>query len=370
MRLVLNTFVAGRIFFVALMGVSGCATSPARLSSPVHASDDWRHLERQTGSLQVTLPDTQVAEIGFELTKPRRETDSSTWIVLVPGSGAPSRKGEQNGDGLRAYAADVEVYAHWARALATAGFPVFAFDKRNCHPRHHSLCRANPTHDVDREGPDALFRDVDAACAWIRAENGDRTKLVLMSHGQGLSPILRSDCVKKASGLVALSPIPRRIDHVLVHAMEHRQKNAQQEFQATQDPPKKERLQATATSLRNQAATLRETFDAMERDHFAPDARIRGATLAYWRAWIHQTAHTRDQVKSLKIPTLMLLGKDDQQFGPEDQTLIRRFSRLPATLVQEIPGADHHLLDREKLSQRAANAVIRWLRQNHENPDA
>ena len=327
-------------------------------------------LERSAGVLHVNLPDGQAAEIGYEVLKARHRTKESPWVVLVPGSGAPSRRGEQSGDGVISYSAEVHVHTQWASALAGAGYPVFAFDKRTCHPRHRPLCRANPSTDMDREGPGALARDVDAACAWIRAQQGANTKVILFAHGQGLSPVLQSACARDAAGLVGLSPIPRRIDRVLVHALEHRQERMEQEAEITQNAERRAQLETVSAGLRNQAATLHETFVSMNRGDFAPDARIRGSTLAYWRGWIRDTAQAQSRIKSLRIPKLFLLGAEDRQYGPEDQTLIRRFSRLPATSVQEVPGADHHLLQDEKLSSYAVNAVLHWLLQREDAPDA
>lgn len=363
-------FCTSTLLASALVGVSGCASAPNWLQSSARVLDGRRHLTQTDGVLRVELPDDQTAEIGYEIIRARDDTKPTPWVVLVPGSGAPSRKGEQNGDGIQRYSAEVEVYAQWAHVLARAGHPVFAFDKRNCHPRHRSQCHANPTHDIDQEGPSALARDLDAACDWIRAQHGADAKLILMTHGQGLGPVLRSECVKQAEAVVALAPIPRRIDRVLVHAIAHRQTSGQHEAETAQSVHQKDKLASSAAALRNQAATLQETFLSMERGDFASDARVRGATLSYWRAWIDETAQTRDQLKSLKIPKLLLLGMKDQQYGPDDQTLIRRLGHLPATHVQEIPGADHHLLEGEKLSQQAAKVLIRWLQQQVNGSDA
>lgn len=352
----------GAALFAWLLGL-GCASLervPQHLAS---SWSDWRDLEQKSGWLQVHLPDHNVAEIGFETVQNRRSDAKAPWVVLVPGAGAPSRKGEQNGDGVRKYGAAVETHRAWARALAEAGFRVFSFDKRTCHPSQNPLCRANPTTDLDEEGPSALSRDVDAACAWLRTQQNPQARVVFMTHGQGLSPVLHSQCAESAKALVALAPIPRGIDRVMVHALEHRQKVHLEHAAQLREGAKKAQHAAAAAKLHNQAGSLQEMFVSMERGDFAANARIRGATLAYWRAWVRQTKQTQKDLKALKIPKLLLLGENDSQFGSEDQERIRRLAQLPSTDVREIPGADHHLLAQEQLTTAAAEAVIQWLRQ-------
>lgn len=350
--------------------VGGCAARRPVATFVPPSLGEWHEFAEESGSWRVPLPAENSAEIGFSTLQRTNHDSDAPWVLLVPGGGAPSRWGEQNGDGVHPYASTVEVYRAWARALASAGFRVLSYDKRTCHPSQNPLCRANPTGDLDAEGPSALARDVDAACAWLRAKSGEPSRLVLMTHSQGLVPVLRSRCAAQADALVMLAPIPRRIDHVMVHALEHRRHLQLQRAAHTKEREKKERLEVSAAKLRNQAGSVQAMFASMEQGNFAAEARVQGATLGFWRGWLQQTEQTQRQLQALKIPILVLLGSEDGQFGPDDRDRILRFGKLPHGLGREIPAADHHFLQQEKLSAQAVDTVTQWLHEKLGPPSA
>ena len=149
-------------------------------------------------------------------------------VVIVPGGGDVGKDGTRKGDGVVVYKVPVDTSVVWGRALAERGAIVFTYDKRTCGPNDVESCKKNPQSDLDAEGPVALAKDVDAACAAAKAAAGDAFdgRLILWAHGQAAQVALSSSCANDAAALVLLSPVPRAIDAVLVDALADRQRAA------------------------------------------------------------------------------------------------------------------------------------------------
>lgn len=342
----------------ALAATAGC---PQRAR---HAGADEPELPGLTverRALEVTLPSGEVAEVGADLVRPTHRSGAVPALVFVPGGGRVSRLGTQPGDGARNYARPVPVTARWVRAVVEAGYLALTFDKRTCAPNDDERCRKNPVSDLDEEGPQALARDVDAACAQLQREEGFDGRVVLFAHGQGVAPTLLSSCAQQAAAVVLVAPIPRGVDEVMVEALRYRERALRKEAKQKAKQPVAEALLQRANQLKNEAASYEAMFASMNNGAFAEDARVRGATLAFWRAWVALTQKTPELLAGVKAPRIVLLGKSDLQYGPKDRRAIRAFAELEGVEVLELDGADHHLLTEEQLEDSTRTALLEAL---------
>ena len=340
------------------MAALACKTfslRPSSSSSPGGLPPSNVTAEERT--IDVPLEDGTTAHLGATLIRAVSLFASGPTVVLVPGAGDVSRNGTRPGDGVVKYDAPVDVTLRWAEALARDGKRVLIFDKRTCGPKDNHLCTKNVTTDVDTNGPVALARDVDAACAAARREPGFDGRLVLWAHGQAVDVALSSSCAKEATALVLAAPIPRGIDLVLTAALKERASARQAAAKAEKDPARKAQLESEALALKNQAATREAGFTSMKAGKFAPTARVDGATLGYWTGWMKLTAATSDLLAQTPRPKLIVVGADDVQYGKKDHALIAELATSTGARLLEVPNADHHLLEAGALSDAVATSV-------------
>lgn len=292
------------------------------------------------------------AELGALLVRPSEGKGPT--LLVVPGGSDISRNGTRTGDGVGLYPKPVDVGLAWAEAFATRGAHVLLWDKRTCGPNDDPICRKNPQDDVDAQGPAALAKDVDAACALARSEPGYNGQLVLFAHGQATQVALSSTCAKDATALVLLAPIPRAIDEVIVAGLKERTDDVEKKAKSEKDPATKQALLDQANQLKNLAGTREAEFASIKKDRFAPTARVNGATLAFWKGWMEVTGKTAALVDDIKTPKIVVLGGKDLQYGEKDRVRIRALA--PDAFV-EIEDADHHLLTHGALAPTTVDAV-------------
>jgi hypothetical protein len=263
-------------------------------------------------------------------------------VVVVPGGGDVSKAGTRKGDGVVVYDAPVDTGVAWSRALGLRGATVLTYDKRTCGPNDDATCHKNPQQDLDEQGPVALAKDVDAACAVAKAQPAFDGRLILWAHGQAAQVALSSTCAREAAAIVLLSPVPRPIDAVLVDALVDRQKTAEHDKNTDE-----------AVKLRNYAGTRAAEFAAMKKGKFAKDARVGGATTAFWLGWIDLTTDTPALLEPVKDKVVVVVGNGDLQLSAADREAARR---LPARQVVVV-DADHHLLTDGNLDDGVVKAV-------------
>jgi alpha-beta hydrolase superfamily lysophospholipase len=272
-------------------------------------------------------------------------------VVMVPGASDISRVGLRAGDGVNTYGRPVAVHMAWAEALAQRGAQVLLYDKRTCGPNDDPQCTKNPQSDIDKEGPLALAKDVDAACALLRAE---AAQIVLWAHGQGTQVALSSACASSAAAIVLVAPIPRAVDEVMVAALRERVKEAEAAAKSEADAAKKQALLDEAHQLRNLAGTKEAEFASMKAGRFAPTARVSGATLAFWKGWMELTGKTAALAESVPAKKIVVLGALDQQYGGADK---KRIAALATAGFLDVAGADHHLLTEGALAKSTVDLV-------------
>lgn len=302
--------------------------------------------------ITVPVSDGVTATLGATLTRPKDGRGPA--ILIVPGGGDVSRKGTRPGDGVDVYRSPVDVSTAWAESFARRGALVLAWDKRTCGPNDDALCNKNPQDDIDTSGPAALAKDIDAACALVRAEPAFDGRVVLFAHGQAGQVALSSGCARDAAALVLVAPIPRGVDEVIVAGIKDRARRTERQATGEQDEAAKEALLDKAGQLKSLASTRDAEFASMKAGRFAPTARVGGATLAFWKGWIELTAKTAALVDATGARKIVVLGEGDLQYGDKDRMRIKALA--PDAFI-EVVGADHHLLTVGKLSPATVDLV-------------
>lgn len=361
MRLVVlrRVLLLSLVTLLSLALLSGCtrrgqrrllgATSPAN-APPVLVEDLTLTVPLVDRGPDGSIPeDAPTATLGAALYALDDGSARRPAIVFVPGGGNLSRSGTQRGDGARLYMAPVEVTDAWASAFAERGYLALAYDKRTCTPRDDERCRANPTADLDRLGPVALAKDIDAACALVAEDERFDGRLVLFAHGQAAAVALASTCAERASAVVLVAPIPRRVDQVMVESLAHREQVLRQEAKRKKGTREAEELLEQAARLKNAAGSRAALFESMQKGQFADDARVEGATIAFWQGWLALTEGAEARLRGAKAPRVVIVGAGDTQYAPKDRARILKAGELPGVWALEIEGADHHLLVDERL---------------------
>ncbi len=273
-------------------------------------------------------------------------------VVIVPGGGDASKEGLRKGDGVIAYDKPIDTGTAWSESLARRGALVLTYDKRTCGPNDVATCQKNPQKDLDEQGPVALARDVDAACALARQQPGFDGRLILWAHGQAAQVALSSSCANDAAAIVLLSPVPRGIDDVLVAAIADRQKQAAQQAK-TASAADKNALVEQSIALKNLVGTKSAEFSSMKGGKFAKDARVGGATVAFWLGWIALTEKTAALLQTHKDKVVVVVGRGDTQLSAKDREAAQQ---LPAKRVVAV-DADHHLLKNGALDEAVVKQI-------------
>ena len=120
-------------------------------------------------------------------------------------------------------------------------------------------------------------------------------------------------------------------------------------------------LAKEANQLKTIAASPEATFRSMRNKKFSEEARVHGATIAFWQKWIELTASTARRFSEKRTPALVVVGTWDLQFAPDDKERIRALVQAGDELI-EVEHADHHLLLRDVLHASTSEQVLTALR--------
>ena len=283
-------------------------------------------------------------------------------VLFVPGSGNPSHLGTQKGNGLDTYTKPVNVSELWAEALAAEGFSSFTYDKRTCQPVHGSGCHENPIGDIYEEGPVALTKDVDAACSYLQQQLViPNRNIILWTHGQGGQVVMASECGRNAALNVITSPITERVDRVLVRSLHHQSVVLRRQ---AEDAPEArvESLNARARNIANRAASFEATFLSLESDRFIEGAKFLGVPLSFWFGWRKLTEDIDLQMAKHQGQLIVLSGENDSSLAAEDIRNLRRFNKQRNIQVVFVPAADHHFVQKNKISSQTSHMVIQAIK--------
>lgn len=341
-----------------LTSTAGCKTV-TRVFSGDRAAPEAYAVE--TIEVDVTDADGErLAQLGADYYRAQLDPQRTT-VVMVPGAGRVSRKGERSGNGSREYDAPIAFTERFAIAFASAGLNVLAYDKRTCTSADNPLCNNNDRSDIDQEGPAAMAKDVDAACA-VPEQNGDA--VVLFAHGQAAQTALTSSCAKRAAAVVLIAPMPAAVDKVIVRGLSRRatllRKWGDKEAKAAATKSTGEKKIEEALALQNKAADLADTFKLLRAKKFPADARVLGAQPSFWTAWMELTENTTALLASVPAPIIVVLGQWDSQYAPADKRKIEAMATTPADFIV-IEKGDHYLMVDREDEPSARSAVIEQL---------
>ena len=288
-------------------------------------------------------------------------------VLMVPGAGNSTFLGRQKSNGAHTYSKPLNITQMWAHELADAGFSSFSYNKRTCRAGQDHLCRNNAVRDIYKNGPIALAEDVDAACRMLRRDLGiPSEKIILWTHGQGGQVVLSSECGRRAKVVLITSPMTDRVDLVLVRTLHHRASLLRAEA-ATALGVKQKSLREKARNISNRAESFKATFLSIESDRFIDTASFLGVPLTFWYGWRKSTEDIDLQLAKQQGQVVLFQGENDTNYSDEDQRNLLRFGKIRNVKLVQIPGADHYLIEQNKISASASHLAIEALMQAWEN---
>ena len=266
-------------------------------------------------TIPLALPDGD-GILNADVFRPEKKALPKTLIIIVPGSGNVSRKGEAAGDGVDTYPEVIEVSTLWAKALADRGYFVVTYDKRTCTKKVSTSCQNNSQKDLESEGISALARDLDQVYQFIRGKlsmTDDKVRLVLLTTTQGAQVVSLSESAKEASGVVLLSPIIGSLEEMWVGGLSRAHESAH-------DFNRKNRLA-------NQKESMKGFFTSFNAGRFPDSANIRGASAQFWRTWMDASAKTVERLLKNARPTLSIFSSKDVFSPPRMIEDLKKTSR-------------------------------------------
>lgn len=342
-------------FLVALVDCfSGCV-GPARLkeSKPVYEQPE-PHKEKIKPEfhqkIETTIPINHSGndgELNADIFRPLKMIAPKTLVIMVPGSGNVSRKGEVTGDGINSYEQALDVNLSWATALADHGFFVLSYDKRTCTNRINSLCRANAQKDIDEEGIIALARDLDQTFQFARKKlQSDSVRMVLLSTTQGAQTIALSEGAKKASGVVLLSPIIGDLETMWINGLAHAVKVA--------SPSQKMRLM-------NQKESMADFFKSLKAGQFPESSIIRGASVKFWQSWIEASNSTLAALKKNNRPALLMFSSQDSFAADMVPATKKQLKPANKIFIKMFTNTDRNFIAKDGVPKEALKEVLAFI---------
>lgn len=304
-----------------------------------------RH-ERMDLAIPLTLL-TGSFEINAEIFRPEKMIKPKTLVIMVPGSGNVSRRGETNTDGITTFKTPIDINYKWAEALADQGLFVLAYDKRTCNSKINPLCRDLWHKDIDEEGITALASDLDQVCNFAGSQMDEGGRVILMGSTQAAQIISLSNCLKKANALVLLSPIVGELDKLWINGLQNASLHAK--------------------SDRNQLANRKESMEAffisLKKGDFPAGANIKGASLKFWQSFMAQSPKTLPKILESKKPSLMLFSaKDFFSANPLMQKIksdAKNHGQFKLSLIED---SGRNLADEQGVSKEALRQITTFIK--------
>lgn len=304
--------------------------------------------------ISVTIPITHFggeATLNADIYRPNKKIEPKTLVIIVPGSGNVSRRGEVSGDGIDSYEQPIDMTASWAFALSEKGMFVLAYDKRTCNARASSMCLTNDQKDIDSDGIVALAHDLDQVYAYARDKfNADEkgARIVLMSTTQGAQTISLSTSAKEANGIVLLSPIAGDLQTMWVDGLSSAAEKAH------------------GITKRNRLLNLRESmfafFEQLKKGAFPETSIIRGASAKFWLSWMESSKNTFSRLLENQRPTFLLFSDADKFSGPSlAKSLERQAKASEKITIKSIAGVDRNFVDNSGVPEVAFKEVYGYI---------
>lgn len=351
MRLLQAIYMA---FLVALVDwLSGCVSSATfKEGKLLHEESKPEQVKAKRAFHQLvetTIPlNVDDNELNADIYRPLKKSEPKTLVIMVPGSGNVSRKGEVHGDGVITYEEPLLMNHQWAEALTERGLFVLTYDKRTCTKKVNTLCRTNSQRDVDTDGIIALARDLDEVMQFVQSKLDARgnVRIVLMSTTQGAQTIALSKSLASVHGIVLLSPIVTDLESMWIKGLAHAATNA---------PQQKMRLM-------NQKESMISFFKSLKAGHFPEQSVIRGASVKFWRTWIDATNQTIEALRRSERSSLLLFSEDDS-FSSADVLLSakKQINGAKKISTKTLKQVDRNFVSKNGVAKDALQTVLAFI---------
>jgi hypothetical protein len=283
------------------------------------------------------------ASLNADLFKPSRLLNPTTLVIMVPGSGNISRRGESNTDGINTFNHFIDTNYLWAQALASQGLMVLSYDKRTCNAKTNPLCQTNWHKDIDEEGIKALANDLDQVCQYASRIGG---RIVLLSSTQGAQVISLSQCLKDAKAIILMSPIIGELDKMWINGLNHA---------VTTTPHEK-------NQLINRKESTEAFFNSLKRGDFPNSANIKGASVKFWQSWIEASPKTLPRIIDSKKPSLLLFSSKDS-FSPLSLiTQAKNGIKNSSSRLRIVDDSDRNLANELGVSAMALKEISKFIK--------
>lgn len=301
--------------------------------------------------LSIPLADNKGA-LNAEMRRPQKRTSPKTLVIIVPGSGKVSRRGEVESDGLDSYPFIIEQNNLWARSLSEQDFFVFSYDKRTCDS---NLCQKNPTRDIDEKGIKALAGDLDDVYKFLMsklASESEEARVFLMTSAQGAQVVAQAECARHVQGIILLSPVIGSLEEALkggYHRAQHQKMNL-----------------AHKNRLLNKAEEIKAFFVSLKKKGMFPDsAQIRGASIKFWHSWMDASLRTLDMLVALNRPVLVVFSSQDV-FSTQDSIANNNkyLKNKRNFTIKNIENTDRNFITNGELSASAIKEVADFIKKS------
>lgn len=283
-----------------------------------------------------------------DIFRPLKQSQPKTLVIVVPGSGHVSRRGEVASNGVENYPEALEMSFQWAKSLSEQGFFVLSYDKRTCHHRVNSLCNNNEQRDVDQEGIMALARDLDQICRFAQKKLEDDSRIILFSTTQGAQTIALSQCQQQVNGIVLLSPIIGNLDTMWVDGL----KQAAAQSRSTN---RKNRLL-------NQKESMASFFASLKRGDFPENSNIHGASVKFWQSWLEASTNTLGYLKANNKPIFMLFSNNDSFSSNGLIKYIKNNANKAPITIKIFDQVDRNFISTNGVPQPALESVTDFIK--------
>lgn len=358
------------VFMALIFALVDCAGSPfsyakispqkyeetppqKQVSADIAESPKKEPKKKFNHSVEVDIPIVHSSgdgELRADVFRPAKKILPKTLVIMVPGSGNVSRRGEVFGDGIDVYPESLEMNTAWANALSDRGYFVLTYDKRTCNSRLNSLCLNNDQKDIDQDGIVALSRDLDHIYAYASeklAKNKEDVRIVLFSATQGAQTIALSSSAQSASGIVLLSPIIGDLSSMwvggLTRAAEH-----------TSSVNKKNRLL-------NQKESMIAFFASLNKGDFPETSNIRGASVQFWLSWMDASKNTMSYLTKNNCPTMLIFSDHDHFSGQNLISGLRKQANSKLKIKTCADALDRNFVSAAGVPETALKEVLAFI---------
>lgn len=291
-------------------------------------------------------------QIKAEVYRPVVHAQRKTLVIMVPGSGKVSRRGEMLSDGINRYSEPVELYKILGQKLSELGLYVLSYDKRSCTSQNNSLCLEQSLKSADEVGIEMLSRDLEDVYAYVQEKIPDLNDwhVVLLGHAQATQVIALSKIASLVQGVVLLSPI--------IGSME----------QIVSDTLARVKTSHNALSKRpyflNDAENKIAFFKRLAGGQHDDATSFFGATVKFWKSWMTASNNTLQLLNNHKRPIIMLFGEKDvySSAGDTIKNIEKKYGKNSCFIVKNIKNSDKNLIDNNEISQEAVSIISSFLK--------